>query len=110
MDLPNNYKSIQSYDVRHLPIIKAFCDKLNIAGIIDAALDTRMEYSPGKVVVGLVQDTLAGRNPLCRVSDFFSHQDIELVVGKGMRLAAFSDDNIGKSAGPYIFLRHTEAF
>jgi len=55
-----------------------------------------MEYSPGKVVVGLVQDTLAGRNPLCRVSDFFSHQDIELVVGKDMKLAAFSDDNIGR--------------
>ncbi len=90
MDLPDNYKNIQSYDVRHLPIIRSFCDKLNIANIIDSTLDTKMAYSPGKVVVGLIQDTLAGRNPLCRVSDFFSHQDIELVVGKGMSLSAFS--------------------
>ena len=62
MDIPDNYKDIESFDARHLPIIRAFCDKVNIFFIIDSALDTRMECSPGKIVTGLILDTLAGRN------------------------------------------------
>ena len=50
---------------------------------MDRALDTKMETSPGKIVKVLIFDTLAGRNPLYSVSDFFSHQDTELLVGKG---------------------------
>ena len=57
-----NLEDIESFDVRHLPIIRAFCDKTRISSIIDSALDTRMECSPGKIVTGLILDTLAGRN------------------------------------------------
>lgn len=96
MDIPESFKDIKSFDVRHAPIIGAFSDKINLSSIIDRALDTKMEASPGKIVKGLILDTLAGRNPLYRVSDFFSHQDTELLVGKGIKPSAFSDDNIGR--------------
>ncbi|MHB1334840.1 MAG: DUF4277 domain-containing protein [Candidatus Humimicrobiaceae bacterium] len=96
MGIPDNYKDIESFDERHLPIIRAFCDKIGISSIIERALDTRMECSLGKIVTGLILDTLAERNPLYRVRDFFSHQDTELVVGEGMKASFFSDDTIAR--------------
>jgi len=96
MDIPGGYKDIESFDVRHAPIISAFCDKINLSSIIDKALDTKMDVSPGKIVKGLVLNTLAGRDPLYRVEDFFSHQDTGLVVGKGIKAYSFTDDNIGR--------------
>nr|MBU1328843.1 IS1634 family transposase [Candidatus Omnitrophota bacterium] len=96
MDIPGGYKDIESFDVRHAPIISAFCDKINLSSIIDKALDTKMDVSPGKIVKGLVLNTLAGRDPLYRVEDFFSHQDTGLVVGKGIGASDFTDDNIGR--------------
>ena len=83
IDIPNGFKDIKSFDVRHTPIIGAFCEKINFSSTMDRALDTKMEASPGKIVKVLIFDTLAGRNPLYSVSDFFSHQDTELLVGKG---------------------------
>lgn len=72
MEIPDNYQDIESFDVRHLPIIRAFCDKIGISPIIERALDTKMECSPGKIVTGLILDTLAGRNPLYRYVIFLA--------------------------------------
>jgi len=96
MDIPEGLKNIESFDVRHAPIIGAFCDKINLSSTVDKALDSQMEVSPGKIVKGLLLNTLAGRDPLYRVEEYFSHQDTELIVGKGMKASDFSDDNIGR--------------
>jgi len=96
MDIPENLKDIESFDVRHAPIIGAFCDNINLSSIIDSTLDTKMEVSPGKIVKGLILNTLAGMDPLYRVEDFFSHQDTALIVGKGIVASDFTDDNIGR--------------
>lgn len=96
MDTPNDFKDIESFDVCHLPIIKAFCDKIGLSYLIDNALKAKCKVSCGKIVTGLVVDTLTGRNPLYRVDDFFSHQDIELVVGKGVASSDFNDDKIAR--------------
>ena len=96
MDAPDDFKDIESFDICHLPIIKAFCDKIGLSYLIDNALKAKCKVSCGKIVTGLVVDTLTGRNPLCRVDDFFSHQDIELVVGKGVASSDFNDDKIAR--------------
>jgi len=96
MDIPEGLKDIESFDVRHAPIISAFCDKIGLSSTIDNALESQMEVSPGKIVKGLILNTLAGRDPLYRVEDFFSHQDTELIVGKGIGASDFTDDNIGR--------------
>lgn len=64
MDIPDNYKDIESYDVRHGPVIAAFCDKMGLCAIVDKALDCQMDVSSGKVVKGLILNTLSGRDPL----------------------------------------------
>ena len=96
MDIPENLKDIESFDVRHGPIISAFCDKIGLSSIIDSALDSQMDVSPGKIVKGLILNTLAGRDPLYRVEEYFSHQDTNLLVGKGVAASDFTDYNIGR--------------
>jgi len=96
MDIEESFKDIESFDVCHLPIVSAFCDKIGLSGLVDDALNTQMGTSPGKIIKGLVINTLSGRDPLYRVEDFFSHQDTELLVGSGISSTSFSDDNIGR--------------
>ena len=96
MDIEESLRDIESFDVCHLPIVSAFCDKIGLSNLIDNALNTHMDISPGKIIKGLVLNTLSGRDPLYRVEDFFSHQDTELLVGRGISSASFSDDNIGR--------------
>lgn len=95
MDHP--YQDIQSYDVRHLPIIRAYLDALKVPQIIDRALNCKMNNSPGRVVVGLIVDILTGRSPLYHLEEFFEHQDLETVIGADMALSAFSDTNVGRT-------------
>ena len=96
MDIPEILKDIESFDVRHGPIIGAFCDRIGLSSTIDNALESQMEVSPGKIVKGLILNTLAGRDPLYRVEEYFSHQDTALLVGKTVSASDFSDDNIGR--------------
>ena len=96
MDIPQGYRDIESYDVRHGPVISSFCDKIGLPTIVNKALDCNMEIDCGKVVKGLILNTLSGRDPLYRVEEYFSHQDTELLLGKGMDSSAFTDDNIGR--------------
>jgi len=96
MDIEESLKGIESFDVCHLPIISAFCDKIGLSSLIDNALHSQMDNSPGKIVKGLVLNTLSGRDPLYRVEDFFSHQDCELLIGEDISSASFTDDNIGR--------------
>lgn len=96
MDIPQGYRDIESYDVRHGPVINSFCDKIGLPTIVNKALDCNMEIDCGKVVKGLILNTLSGRDPLYRVEEYFSHQDTELLLGKGMDSSAFTDDNIGR--------------
>ena len=96
MKLSDDLEEIESFDVRHLPIFRACLEKLNVVDIIDRCLECNMQFSPGRIVLGLVLDVLTGRTPLFRVMDFFEHQDIELVVGEDLPLQAFNDDNIGR--------------
>ena len=96
MDIPEGYENIETYDVRHLPIIAAFCDKMGLCAIVNKALDSQMEVSPGNIVKGLILNTLSGRDPLYRIEEYFSHQDTELLVGKGVDFSAFTDDNIAR--------------
>ncbi len=96
MDIPEGYRDIESYDVRHGPVIGAFCDRIGLPAIVNKALDCNMEIDCGKVVKGLILNTLSGRDPLYRIEEYFSHQDTELLLGKDMDPSAFSDDNIGR--------------
>jgi transposase len=87
---------MEVYPVQHLPIVKAYADKLGLVGIINHFVPTEMEVDAGTIVLGLVLDTLSGRRPLYRLEEFFAYQDTELLLGKALPPHAFTDDTVGR--------------
>jgi transposase len=83
--------------VNHLPIIKAYADRIGLVPIINRLVDSEMEIDPGTVFLGMVLDTLSGRSPLYRLDEFFESQDTELLLGKPVNPASFSDHNVTRA-------------
>ena len=84
-------------DVKHMPIIKAYAQKIGLVETIDRMVDTQMELSPGYAVLGMVLDTLSGRTPLYRLAEFFEEKDTELLLGSPIEPERFCDTNLGRS-------------
>ena len=87
---------IEAYQVQHLPIVKAYADKIGLVEAINAVVPTEMGVDPGTIVLGMILDTLSGRSPLYRLEEFFTHQDTALLLGKAVAPEAFNDDTVGR--------------
>jgi transposase len=87
---------IEAYQVHHLPIVKAYADKIGLVEVINELVPSEMEVDPGTMVLGLVLDTLSGRSPLYRLEEFFAQHDTELLLGKALPAQAFNDDTVGR--------------
>ena len=91
-----HFEGIESYSVKHLPIVKAYADRLGLVELINHLVPSQMELSPGIFFLGMVLDTLSGRNPLYRLEHFFEEQDTELLLGKEVDARSFNDVNVGR--------------
>jgi transposase len=87
---------IAAYQVQHLPLVKAYADKIGLVEAINALVPTEMAIDPGTIVLGMILDTLSGRSPLYRLEEFFTHQDTALLLGKAVAPEAFQDDTVGR--------------
>jgi Domain of unknown function (DUF4277) len=65
--------TIEAYQVQHLPIVKAYADKIGLVETINQLVPTEMAIDPGTIVLGMILDTLSGRSPLYRLEEFFTH-------------------------------------
>ena len=88
--------TIEAYPVQHLPIVKAYADKIGLVEVINQLVPTEMGIDPGTIVLGMILDTLSGRSPLYRLEEFFTHQDTALLLGKAVAPEAFNDDTVGR--------------
>src|SRR5262245_25752850 len=88
--------TIEAYHVQHLPIVKAYADKIGLAEAINHIVPTEMAIDPGTIVLGMILDTLSGRSPLYRLEEFLTHQDTALLLGKAVAPEAFQDDTVGR--------------
>lgn len=88
--------TIEAYQVQHLPIVKAYADKIGLVETINQLVPTEMAIDPGTIVLGMILDTLSGRSPLYRLEEFFMHQDTALLLGKAVPPEAFQDDTVGR--------------
>jgi transposase len=84
------------YQVQHLPIVKAYADKIGLVETINQLVPTAMAIDPGTIVLGMILDTLSGRSPLYRLEEFFTHQDTALLLSKAVPPEAFQDDTVGR--------------
>jgi hypothetical protein len=57
-------------DVYHLPIIKAFADRIDLVNLINRLVPSNMAIAPGILVLAMVLDVLSGRHPLYRIDSF----------------------------------------
>jgi transposase len=88
--------TIAAYQVQHLPIVKAYADKIGLVEVINQVVPTEMAIDPGTIVLGMILDTLSGRSPLYRLEEFFAHQDTALLLGKAIAPGVFEDDTVGR--------------
>jgi transposase len=87
---------IEAYQVQHLPLVKAYADKIGLVEVINQVVPTEMDVDPGTIVLGMILDTLSGRSPLYRLEEFFTHQDTALLLGKAVAPEVFNDDTVGR--------------
>ena len=92
-----NTEQMTITDAKHMPIVKAYAKKIGLVDTIDRMVDTQMELSPGMAVFGMVLDTLSGRTPLYRLTEFFEEKDTELLLGADIEPERFCDYNLGRS-------------
>ena len=88
--------TIEAYQVQHLPIVKAYADKIGLVEVINQVVPTEMAVDPGTIVLGMILDTLSGRSPLYRLEEFFADQDTALLLGRAIAPDAFNDDTVGR--------------
>ena len=81
----------------HLPVIAAFCRRVNLIEIINRVVPTEMDVSVGTIIQGMVLDTLSGRSPLYRLAEFFKHQDTELLLGEDVDPVSFNDTTVARA-------------
>src|SRR6266850_5399354 len=87
---------MEAYQVQHLPIVKAYADKIGLVEAINQVVPTEMAIDPGTMVLGMILDTLSGRSPLYRFEEVFAHQDTALLLGQAVAPEAFDDDTVGR--------------
>ena len=87
---------IEAYQVQHLPIVKAYADKIGLVEVINQLMPTDMDVDPGTIVLGMILDTLSGRSPLYRLAAFMAQHDTALLLGKAIPAEAFNDDTVGR--------------
>src|SRR5437879_13586698 len=87
---------IEAYQVQHLPLVKAYADKIGLVEVINQVVPTEMDVDPGTIVLGMILDTLSGRSPLYRLEEFFTHPDTALLLGKAVAPEVCKDDTVGR--------------
>ena len=81
----------------HLPVMAAFCKRIGLAEVVNAAVPTQMTVDVGTVVQLMVLDTLSGRSPLYRLERFARSVDTGLLLGKNIPALAFNDTTLGRA-------------
>lgn len=84
-------------EARHLPIVKQYAKRLHLVETINRIVDSKMDLSPGMAVLAMVLDTLSGRTPLYRLTEFFEEKDTELLLGTAVAPELFCDTNLGRT-------------
>ena len=81
----------------YLPVVAAFCRRIGLADVINAAVPTEMAIDVGTMVQFMVLDTLSGRSPLYRLERFARSVDTGLLLGRKIPAVAFNDTTLGRT-------------
>ena len=93
-------KSLRVYVPGATTVVSAIWDQLKIGETLDNVLDwdpVQCKLSPGMRLKALTINILAGRTPLYGVHDFFKHQDLANLFGKGVTEKDLNDDCLARA-------------
>ena len=76
-------------DVRFLPIVAAFVNKIGVAEEVNRLCAMESDLSPGLVMSAMILDTLSGRSPPYRFERFVSELDTQLLLGEEVTAVIF---------------------
>lgn len=93
----NLVDSSTMFRVNHIPVIARMCHRIGLIDLINESIPCNTDLDLGTLVVGMVCDTLSGRNPLYKVEDFIKEQDTELLFGVHVDSHRFNDDALGNA-------------
>lgn len=96
-EIQSLFKDAEISKVKHLPIISAFCNRINLRQTIDLIVPSQMEVTPGEIILGMVLDTLSGRSPLYRLNEFFEGLDTQLLLGRAISPDSFNDTTVARA-------------
>lgn len=79
-----------------LPVIKRFCDRLELSRIVDEAipLATQASAGAGDVLVAMVMNKLTDPLPLYRIQEWAEESGVEPFLG--LQSSLLTDDRIGR--------------
>jgi len=83
--------------VDHLPLIRAYAEKLRLVEIVNELVPSERKLEPGIILLALVLDTLSGRTPLYRLDESFAGLDCEVLLGKKVEAEELNDDLLGRT-------------
>lgn len=92
-----NTEQMTFTDARHLPIVKQYAKRIKLVETINKLVDSQMDLAPGMAILAMVLDTLSGRTPLYRLTEFFEEKDTELLLGSAIEPTCFCDTNLGRA-------------
>ena len=92
-----NTEQMTFTDARHLPIVKQYAKRINLVETINQLVGSQMDLSPGMAILAMVLDTISGRTPLYRLTEFFEEKDTELLLGSAIDPGLFCDTNLGRA-------------
>ncbi len=94
--MDNFLENIDIYNVQHLPIVRAFIQRIGIPDELERNIPSEMEVPVGSWCMLMILDTLSGRSPLYRLEEFAEQQDLGLLLGKDYEPSTFNDDAAGR--------------
>ena len=92
-----NTEQMTFTNARHLPIVKEYAKRINLVETINEIVGSQMDLSPGMAILAMVLDTLSGRTPLYRLTEFFEEKDTAVLLGTAIDSGRFCDTNLGRA-------------
>lgn len=92
--------SFRVYVPGAVTVVSALWDQLKMGEIIDQLLDwdpAQCKLSPAMRLKAVTINILAGRTPLYRVHEFYKHQDLANLFGKGVSEKDLNDDCLARA-------------
>ena len=92
-----DFEGLQVRRLDHLGVVAAFCRRIGLVESINMIIPGNMAVDLGTMTLAMVLDTLSGRSPLYRLSEFVEEVDVESLLGGCYPARVFNDTSLARA-------------